>query len=121
MFVIIDGELLFAPSNLRCTHGEWFRKKRWVNGENSSFIENNPRGYIDNEGIYFYQGRKAYCPKISKFLLRTILKRMKKKLNLNNDLHVYFGTMRNTQINYEKLPPKKDIGSISKILKNSNI
>lgn len=118
MFVIVNKELFFAPSNLRCAHDEWFRKEGWMNDENNSFMEKNPRGFIDSEGIYLYQGHKAYCPKISKILLKKILKKMQKKLNLNDDLHVYFGTIQNTQINYGKLPPQKDIGSISEIFKN---
>lgn len=122
MFVIVDDKLFLAPRAMNCTHGDWFIQEGWMDKEDSSFIEQNPRGYVDKEGIYIYQGYEASVPKISKRILEKNIKKLLKKLDLNDNLHVFFGTIKepDKKIWYGKLPPQKDLGSIAEILKIEN-
>ena len=78
---------------------------------NIDFLEVFPRGYIDEEGIYFYQGRKSKEPDISSELLKRVVKILCQKVNIKDDLHVYFGVDTNSSPNRKgKLPPSKRFG-----------
>jgi hypothetical protein len=120
MFVIIDEKLFLSPPNLRISHGDWFRKEGWMGHNDKSFLEKNPRGYIDTEGLYIYQGYNARVPAISKKILKKIIRDLQVKLNINNKLHVFLGTIDIPKNKKGKLPPKNDFGSISDILKIKN-
>lgn len=117
MFVIIGEKLFLSFPNSRISHGDWFRNEGWMDDNDKFFIEKNPRGYVDAEGIYIYQGYDARVPTISKKILKKIIKDLYIKLNIDNKLHVFLGTIDMSKNKKGKLPPKNDLGSISNILK----
>lgn len=115
MFVIVDDEVIIAPQHLKCSHGEWFKKEGWTAPR---FIEENPRGYVDTEGVYLYQGKRAVVPKIGKERIRRYIFELFSKLRLKTDLHIFLGTIHNGKVNGNgKLQPKIDSGSIKKLFR----
>ena len=117
LFVITDEEVYISPPGQRISHGEWFEKQGWSNERNIDFLEMFPRGYIDEEGVYFYQGRKSKEPNMSPESLKRVVKILCQKVNIKDDLHVYFGVDTNSSPNRKgKLPPLRDLGKISDII-----
>jgi len=117
MFVIIGKQLFLSPPNLHIPHGDWFKNEGWMDNNDKSFMENNPRGYIDTKGIYIYQGYDDRVPIISKKILKKIIKDLSVKLNINNNLHIFLGTIDMPNNKNGRLSPKNDLGSISNVLK----
>lgn len=117
MFVIFGDKVIIAPQYVKCSHGEWFKKEGW---SISRSLEKNPRGYVDAEGIYLYQGKNAVVPKVGNERLRRYVFELFLKLGLKKDLHIFLGTVRDGKINNRgKLPPKIDLGSIEKIIQTN--
>jgi len=119
IFVIIGEKLFLSIPNQKISHKDWFIKEKWMNSDDKSFIENHPRGYIDSEGIYIYQGYKAHSPKISKKLLEKTVKELCLKKNLNEKLHVFLGTVDSQKSKNGKKPPEHDLGPISCVFKKT--
>lgn len=114
MFVIKGSRLFIASSKDNCSHGAWFKQEGWMSDVDGSFLEKNPRGYVDSEGIYLYQGHKATIPKIETELLRNVIIELKERLNLKNDLHVFLGSIIDNQKKHGKRQPQKDLGILIK-------
>lgn len=117
LFVVLGGEVIVSPPKQRISHGEWLKKQGWSDTKVGHFIEAFPRGYVDEEGVYIYQGRHSKEPKISEETLKRIIKILYQKVDIKNDLHVYSGVDINSSPNKKgKLPPLKDLGRISEII-----
>lgn len=112
MFVVIGEKLHLSLPDLRVSHGEWFKNEGWMNECDRSFMENNPRGYIDSEGVYIYQGYDARVPDLTKKEIKKIIAELKENLNIGDDLHVFIGVDGSIADKNGKLPPKTDLGKI---------
>lgn len=121
MFVIKNGILHLAPTHLNCSHKDWFRKKRWLIDDDDSCMHQLVRGYVDSEGVYFYQGYDAHSPELEISFLKNILNELQNKLKLDDKIHVFFGTIQVIPKKSGKLPPEKDLGTISEIIKTTKI
>ncbi|MDP3899837.1 MAG: hypothetical protein Q8Q23_02025 [bacterium] len=117
MFVIINDQIFLSRPNLNIPHSKWFKDKGWVRDNDRFFMENNPRGYIDDSGIHIYQGYDGRMPDISTKKLKIVIKYLYIKLKINYKLHVFLGTIA-TSINKEGgRSAQCDLGSIAVILK----
>ena len=119
MFVVKDGKLYLSHPNNNISHKDWFINEKWMECDDKSFIEKYPRGYIDSEGVYIYQGYKAYTPQISRKLLEKIITELHLKMKLDRKLHVFLGTTDYPKNEEGKKPPQNDLGSILNIFKKS--
>ena len=120
MFAVKNGRLYVAPKNLRCSHKEWFKKEGWVTENDDTCMHQLVRGYVDFEGIYFYQGYDAHSPRLKSEALKEIIRELHKRLKLDRKIHIFFGTIQCHLKKSAKLPPEKDLGVIADIIKDSS-
>ena len=113
MFVYYNEQVKISPQELHCTHGEWFDLEGWTNND-KDFIEKHARGYVDDEGVYIYQGRDARLPDLNEAELRKIMSTLCDKLSIAKDKHIYIGTIPGQVDAQGKLKPEKDIGKVNK-------
>jgi len=116
LFVFIDDRLVCADEDGMGTHGEWFRNQGWMEKGRDEFLEKYPRGYVDEEGVYLYQGRDARLPNISIVALSELLSRLKNQLMINDQKCVYLGGKRGKTDARGKLEPIITLGPLNKLI-----
>jgi hypothetical protein len=116
MFAIKENKLYLAPTNVSYSHARWFELEGWMTANDDSLINRIVRGYIDNNGIFFYKGYDFNVDESSKNEMLLHLDELVKTLSINNHTHLYGGKVK--QNTPDKWPPREDYGSINNLLKN---
>lgn len=114
MFVIKDGVLYLGSENVSYTHAEWFEKEGWVTKENDSFMDEVTRGFVDEEGIYFYKGYDFRVDEKIEQEFFKFLPELVSKLRISQKVHVYGGMIRQNKSG--KWPARKDYGEVGEVV-----
>jgi hypothetical protein len=115
MFAIKDNKLFVATPNVSYSHARWFEIEGWIKNSDDPLMKEIVRGYVDNDGVYFYKG---YDFSVDFQAERTMIKhlgQLVERVAIDNSKHLYGGIIK--QDGPGKWPPKKDYGIISDIMK----
>ena len=115
MFVIKDNTLYFAPENVTYSHAEWFELEGWISPQEDKSLNELTRGFVDSDGVYFYKGYDFVVNQDSERTFFKHLSGIVKKLDLDTQMHVYGGMIRQKKAG--KWAPRKDYGTIASLLK----
>lgn len=116
MFAIKDDKLFFANPNISYTHARWFELRGWIKGTDDSIMNTIVRGYIDNDGVYFYKGYDMNVDAQSEQVMAAHLEELVERIAVDGSKHLYGGIIK--QDAPGKWPPRIDYGTISDYLKN---
>ena len=112
MFLILDSKVYISPDNVIWSHAQWFEKLGFNPTE--EFMNQNPRGYYDNTGLYFYKGYDFSLSKETEKIVLENLKELVNKTGISIESHLFGGAIKQSKPG--KWPPEKDYGIIKDLV-----
>ncbi|MFZ2225991.1 MAG: hypothetical protein WA064_00810 [Candidatus Moraniibacteriota bacterium] len=118
MFAIVDNDLRIAKKNTIDSHADWFSKEGWIDEKSDLEMDKTIRGFVDDEGVYFYAGYDFHTSEEVEAKFRKYLADLAKVLDIDKNINVYAGMIKQEKAG--KFPPQKCIGKIGEIIKKLN-
>jgi hypothetical protein len=91
MWVVVGGDLRFAPADTPMFHREWFAADGIMQRDDDATYEKLVRGFVDHRGIFAYRGRDFSGMGCIAQLTRPVLERMKEELGLDPETEIWIG------------------------------
>jgi len=115
MFAIMGDNLKIAKENIADSHADWFNEEGWINEESDLEMNKTIRGFIDDEGVYFYTGYDFHTSEEVEANFKKHLEDLVKALDIDKNMNVYAGMIKQEKAG--KFPPQKCIGKVGEIIK----
>ena len=112
MYMIFLDAVHVAPDAMRCSHADWFKRKKW---DVNMLMRSSVRGYVDDDGVYFYRGWDFKYDNVGEHIALKHLTTLVEKLDVDVSLHLYGGKIRTDE--GEVWPNDRDLGPIEELLK----
>jgi hypothetical protein len=116
MFAIKDDKLFIAKPNVSFSHARWFEMEGWIKGPEDSMMNKIVRGFVNDEGIYFYKGYDFSVDVQSENVMAMHLEQLVELTSIDVKKHLYGGMIKQNAPG--KWPPRKDYGVIANYLRN---